>query len=104
MKISGAGNKIIVEGNLIVDHAEQVKKGLLEKLAEIKADKEVIMDLSHVESIDSSGMQLLIAFFKSLRDREMKYKIERISDEMLEILELSGLNKLFRVSNMTVEV
>ena len=101
MKIKGARNQIIVEGNLTFDNAEQVKEGLLEKLAKVKTDKEVMMDLSRVEAIDSTGIQLLIAFFKSLENRKIKYKVKSIGDEMLETLELSGLNKFFRVWDMT---
>lgn len=101
MKIKGARNRIIVEGNLTFANAEQVKEGLLEKLAKVKTDKEVVMDLSRVEALDSAGIQLLIAFFKSLEKRKMKYKVEGIADEMLETLELSGLNKFFRVRDMT---
>jgi anti-anti-sigma factor len=95
MKIKGAKNNVIVEGDLIFDNAQQVKERLLSKLEKLNNDKEVTIDLSHIEEIDSSGIQLLISFFKSLEKKKVKYKIDGVTNEIVEILELSGLNKFF---------
>ncbi len=96
MKIKGTKNNIAIEGNLIFDNAEQVKESLLNRLEKITPDKEVVINLSQVHEIDSSGIQLLIALFKSLDSRKCQYKIDSISDEIAEILQLSGLNKFFK--------
>jgi anti-anti-sigma factor len=97
MKIKGTKNKIVCEGNLIFDNAELVKEALLDKLAKINTDKPVTFDLSKVEEVDSSGLQLLLSFFRTLENREIAFKVTDISDQMLEVLTLSGLNKYFRL-------
>jgi anti-anti-sigma factor len=97
MKIKGSKNNVIVEGNLIFDNAQQAKEALLSKLGKLTDDKEVTIDLSQVTEIDSSGIQLLIAFFKSLDKRKLRYKINGITDETVEILNLAGISKYFKI-------
>lgn len=97
MKIKGSKNKIVCEGNLIFDNAEAVKEGLLSKLEKLTPGKPVSIELSKVDEVDSSGLQLLLAFFKTLETQKMQYNVVSISDEMLEVLKLSGLTKFFRL-------
>lgn len=97
MKIKGSKNKVICEGNFIFDNADAVKESLLSRLEKLDKSKPVIIELEHVEEIDSSGLQLLLAFFKTLEKQHMQYKVVNIAEEMMEILELSGLSKFFRL-------
>ena len=97
MKIKGTKNKVAVEGNLIFDNAEKLKQLLLGRMEKITPGKPVILDLSGVQEVDSSGLQLLVAFFKSLQDRGIKCSVSSINKELLEILNLSGLAKYFRL-------
>ncbi len=95
MKVKAAKNKLSVEGSLIFDNAEQLKEELLATLENLNHDKPVTIDFSKVEEIDSSGIQLLISLFKTMESNRIRYKMESISEEMAEILELSGLKKYF---------
>jgi anti-anti-sigma factor len=97
MKIKGSKNKIVCEGNLIFDNAEEVKDALLEKLEKINFSKPVSIDLSNIYEVDSSGLQLLLAFFRTLDNKETTFKVVGISDQMMDMLTLSGLNKYFRL-------
>ena len=97
MKIKSAKKKLTFEGSFIFDNAEDVKTALLEKLEKIKPDKPVVLDLSHVDEIDSSGLQLMASFFKSLESQKIRYKVSSISEDMMEILEISGLGKFFNL-------
>ena len=97
MKIKGSKNKIVCEGNLIFDTAEAVKEALLVKLEKLKTGIPVTIELAQVEEIDSSGLQLILSFFKTLEERKMNYKVVSISREFHDILDLSGLNKYFRL-------
>lgn len=97
MNIKGTKNKIVCAGNFIFDNAEALKIALQEQLEKLSTDKPVSIELAQVEEVDSSGLQLLLSFFKTMENRKMQYQIVNISDEMLEILNLSGLNKYFRL-------
>lgn len=97
MKIKSAKNKLTFEGCFIFDNAEEVKETLFEQLNTFKGNTPIVLDLSHVEEIDSSGLQLVVSFFKTLEKRRIPYKVSGISDEMLEILTISGLNKYFNL-------
>ncbi len=96
MKIKGTKNKLVVEGNLIFDRAEELKKSFLERVDKLTPSKPVILDLSGVEEVDSSGLQLLMSFFKSLQNRGITYNITGVKPAVLELLHLSGLAKYFR--------
>jgi anti-sigma B factor antagonist len=97
MKIKGTKNKVIVEGNLILDNAEELKKLLQKRVEKITPGQQVILDLSGVQEVDSSGLQLLVAFLKTMHTKGMKCSVNSIQKEMLEILNLSGLAKYFRL-------
>lgn len=97
MNIKGTKNKVSIEGNLIIDHAEKVKEELMKRLDNITPGKPLILDLSRVEEVDSSGLQLLVAFFKSLQNRGITFSVTAIHKDMLEVLNLSGLAKYFRL-------
>jgi anti-anti-sigma factor len=97
MKIKGSKNKIICEGNFIFDNADSVKEALLARLEKISPGKPVTIELEHVEEVDSSGLQLLLSLFKTLESRKLQYKVTNVADEMMEVLELSGLSKFFRL-------
>jgi anti-anti-sigma factor len=97
MKIKGSKNNIVCEGNFIFDNAEALKEALIEKLEKLDDSKTVTFDLSHLEEVDSSGIQLLLSFFKTLEERRIQYKVTQISEELLEVLDLSGLSKFFRL-------
>jgi len=97
MNIKGSKNNVVCEGSLIFDNADAVKVGLLKKLKTISKGSSVQLELVGVDEIDSSGLQLLLSFFKTLEVRGIPYKVVSISDEILEILNLSGLSKYFRL-------
>ena len=99
MKIKGTKKRVAVEGDLIFDNAEKLKQLLLERVEKITPATPVILDLSGVQDVDSSGLQLLVAFFKTLQNRGIKSSVNNIPKEMLEILNLSGLDKSFRLGS-----
>jgi anti-sigma B factor antagonist len=60
-------------------------------------DKDIEMDLSNVNYIDSSGIGVLISLLKLQKNKGKSLKISKISDKVLKVLEISSLSDLFRL-------
>lgn len=97
MKIKTVKNKISLEGELIIEHAEEVKELLLASMDKIGDAKSVTLDLGKVKEIDSSGFQLLLSFIQTLQNREIDFKIKKVREEVFNLVELAGLNKFFKI-------
>jgi anti-anti-sigma factor len=102
MKVKSAKNKISPEGDLIFENAEKGKEVFLSALDKIDSSKAVIIDLSKVDEIDSSGFQLLLAFIRTLQNRDIEFNIRKIRAEVFELVKLTGLNKFFRIQSADV--
>jgi len=80
--------KIIVEGNL----ESTTLKPFTDKIANLPSyDKDVEIDLSLVDYIDSSGIRSLLTLKKKLKDIEKNLVILNCSDNVKRILQLSSL-------------
>ncbi len=58
-------------------------------------DKDIVMDLSGVEYIDSSGIGLLTSIAKLQSKKGKKIRIDKASLQILNVLQLSSLSKFF---------
>ncbi len=97
MKIKRAKNKLVFDGDLIFENAEQVKDLLLKEMDQLGTAKTVNIDLSKVREIDSSGFQLLLAFIKTLENRDIAFKIKKVSQEIFDLVKIAGLNKFLKI-------
>jgi anti-anti-sigma factor len=80
--------KIIIEGNL----ESTTLKPFTDKIATLPGnDKNVEIDLSLVDYIDSSGIRALLTLKKKLKDVEKNLNIVNSSDNVKRILQLSSL-------------
>ncbi|MCL2520832.1 MAG: STAS domain-containing protein [Spirochaetaceae bacterium] len=65
--------KIVWHGKVSIENAEKFKNEILEALA---GNSTLIMDLSRVESIDTSGVQLLVATVKEAKKQNITLAVE----------------------------
>lgn len=72
-------------------------KDFKEKLFEIgqNIDKNVELDLSNVDYIDSSGVGVLISLMKLQKKKGKTLAIEKASSQVLNVLQLSSLSDVF---------
>lgn len=61
-------------------------------------------DASKVETIDTAGLQLLLAFYKSARTKGKICKIVQADLELKEIIVYSGTEKVFTVEGQKYEL
>jgi anti-sigma B factor antagonist len=83
---------IFVAGELDFHTAPDLRKEILTLLNE-GVDR-LVLDVSQLEFIDSSGLSVIIAGFKRFKERGGELILRSITDRTRRILEVSGLNNV----------
>jgi anti-sigma B factor antagonist len=73
-----------------------LRKVLLKELRETKTPR-VILNLTGVRYIDSSGVASLVEGLKAARDQGLRFILYGLSPSAREVLQLSRLIKIFEV-------
>ena len=91
----GNSVSIIVNGDIEMMTIKTFKQ----KLFEIgqNADKDIEIDLSNVDYIDSSGVGVLISLLKLQKKKGKTLKINKVSSKVLNVLKLSSLSDVFNI-------
>ncbi len=85
-----------VTGNIDMSNSPEVRKALLREIRE-KGVTRVVLNLSAVSYIDSSGVASLVEGLKASRDSGSRFVLFGLSDSAREVLKISRLLKLFEV-------
>lgn len=85
-----------VSGDIDLANSPEVRKALLRELKENRTPK-VVMNLSKVRYIDSSGVASLVEGLKASRDAGSRFILFGLSPSAREVLQLSRLLKIFEV-------
>ncbi|MDY6967696.1 MAG: STAS domain-containing protein [Spirochaetota bacterium] len=84
---------IVVSGDIEMMTIKEFKTKLLDIGQNI--DKNIDIDLSNVDYIDSSGVGVLITLLKQQKKKGKTLKINKVSQKVLNILKLSSLSDIF---------
>jgi anti-sigma B factor antagonist len=85
-----------VTGDIDLANSPEVRKALLKELKELRTPR-VVMNLTHVRYIDSSGVASLVEGLKASRDSGSRFILFGLSASAREVLQLSRLLKIFEV-------
>jgi anti-sigma B factor antagonist len=87
--------KITVQGDIEM----MTIKNFKERLFEIghNVDKNIEIDLSSVDYIDSSGVGVLISLLKLQKKKGKELFIKKVSPKVLNVLKLSSLSDVFEM-------
>ncbi|MGB8474988.1 MAG: STAS domain-containing protein [Candidatus Acidiferrum sp.] len=85
-----------VTGDIDLANSPAVRKALLREVKEKKTPR-VMMNLSKVRYIDSSGVASLVEGLKAARDAGTRFILFGLSTTAREVLQLSRLLKIFEV-------
>ena len=85
-----------VSGDIDLANSPEVRKALLREVRE-KRTPRVVMNLSNVRYIDSSGVASLVEGLKASRDLNLRLILFGLSPSAREVLQLSRLLKIFEV-------
>lgn len=85
-----------VSGNIDMSNSPEVRKALLHEIRE-KGVTRVVLNLTGVAYIDSSGVASLVEGLKASRDTGMRFALVGLSKGAREVLQLSRLIKIFEI-------
>ena len=86
---------VVIVGDIEMITIKEFKEKLLQ-LGQT-TDKDIDIDLSNVEYIDSSGVGVLISLLKMQKKKDKNLRIEKVSDKVLSVLTLSSLADVFNL-------
>lgn len=85
-----------VSGDIDFANSHEVRQSVLREIQERPAGR-VVVNLSQVRYIDSSGVASLVEALKASRDRGSRFILIGLSTAVREVLQLSRLIKVFEV-------
>jgi anti-sigma B factor antagonist len=85
-----------VIGDIDLANSPEVRRALLKELKEARVPR-VVMNMSKVRYIDSSGVASLVEGLKASRDVGSRFILFGLSPSAREVLQLSRLLKIFEV-------
>ena len=85
---------IAFEGDVDLESSRQARQVLLECVGRKRA---LLVDLSQVTYIDSSGVAALVESFQSARKGGTTFALAAVSDATMRVLQLARLDKVFTI-------
>jgi anti-sigma B factor antagonist len=85
-----------VSGNIDMSNSPEMRKALLREIRE-KGVTRVVLNLSGVSYIDSSGVASLVEGLKASKESGSRFVLFGLSDSAREVLKIARLLKLFEV-------
>ncbi len=85
-----------LEGKLLFEGSHEIKEKAKEYLVDQKVEK-LVVDLSCVEFMDSSGVGVLISLFKNLRERGGKMVLAAPTKDVSRVFELTMLGQIIKI-------
>src|ERR1700742_498130 len=85
---------VALEGEIDLEHAGNVRRTLLDTL---KKGGNVLVDLSLVSYIDSSGIASLVEGLQVARRQKLELSLVAVSPRVRRVLELARLDKVFLI-------
>ncbi len=85
---------IELDGEVDLSCSPDARKQILECLG---ANKDLLVDLSRVSYIDSSGVASLVEGYQTAKKKSLKFGLVGVSDAAMNVLQLARLDKVFPI-------
>ncbi|MEJ2361026.1 MAG: STAS domain-containing protein [Gammaproteobacteria bacterium] len=96
LRTEGQFTVVTLSGDVDLHYSPEARKQILEQL---KANKNVLVDLSGVSYIDSSGIASLVEGFQLARNRKLQFGLVGVSEAAQQVLQLARLDKIFQIKD-----
>lgn len=95
-EVRSEGNTTIValSGDIDLDSSSQVRSVLLES---VSTKRGVLVEMSAVSYIDSSGVASLVEAYQSARHASTPFALVGVSEAAMRVLELARLDQVFTI-------
>ncbi|WP_395374349.1 STAS domain-containing protein [Marinicella sp. W31] len=91
---TGTVGKISARGEVDLSNSPQLRKTILGAL---RVDEHIIVDLSQVSYIDSSGIAALVEGLQMANKKDKTFSLQSPSEQVMSILELARLDTVFSI-------
>jgi anti-sigma B factor antagonist len=91
---TGPYSVISLSGDVDLQYSPQAREQIL---GQLNGNHNVLVDLSEVKYIDSSGVASLVEGFQLARTRDLKFGLVGVSDAAMQVLQLARLDKVFPI-------
>ncbi len=101
-KTHAADSAIIAirSGNLDARNAREFRESLLPMIEDMKV---VILDMSQLDFVDSSGLGALLTCLRTMNNKEGELKLCALTKPVLALFELVRMHRLFSIYNTREE-
>ncbi|NOH79705.1 STAS domain-containing protein [Vibrio sp. RE86] len=89
---------LFINGNLDADGSRHAQPHIDEIIAE-ESQRDIEIDFSQVQFLDSSGVGALVYLYKRLIERQRNMRIENVSGQPLEIMNLLRIDQAIPVNS-----
>lgn len=96
-----ARNVVLLSGEVDVYTAAKLKETLT-PLAE-QEDKELVVDLSNINYIDSTGLGIFIGALKTTEKSNSTLKLTGLNERVRKLFEITGLNEVIDIQSQSRE-
>lgn len=87
---------VTLKGDIDLEHSSHMRQNLLDILGNARA---VIVDLSGVVMIDSSGVASLLEGFQEVRKKGKDFVLAAPGDPVMRVLKLARLDTVFQIAD-----
>jgi len=88
-------NVVGIEGRLDTTNYNELESSLKELTD--KNEKRILLDLSKMDYISSSGLRILLMYLKKMKAMDGRFMLSGMSKEIREIFEISGFVNIFEI-------
>ena len=91
--------KVILDNNIKIENALDVKRLLIKKLEEAKkeSEKTLVIDFNQVNFIDSTGLGILVSIHKRSIEQGVQLILKNISPMVYDVFEITMLDEVFKI-------
>ena len=94
--VTEQAGKLVVKltGDIDLEHAPQVRELLLDCVGR---DKDVVVDFTGVDYIDSSGVANLVEALQTANRQDTGFQLVSVTGQAMRVLQLARLEKVFDI-------
>ena len=94
VRLEGDTTIVALSGDVDLDSSPQLRTVLLESVRE---KREILVEMSAVSYIDSSGIASLVEAYQTARRASTSFALVAVSDAAMRVLELARLDQVFSI-------
>lgn len=88
--------RLIAQEDFVVTKAAVIHQELLQSVDKLQTGQ-IILDLSQISLVDSTGIKLVLGLYKTCQQKELSLRVEVSSPAILRLFQLCRLNQLLEL-------